>query len=62
MVERIVEAELRLLADAMGPNCAAAQALEAAQDMFAPEFYRVGRRLFVVESTVDDTVVLPRLW
>lgn len=61
-MERVLEIDLRLLAHLLGPRSVAAEALGEASGLFAPQFYRDGQRLLVVEAAVDDTVVLPRIW
>lgn len=61
-MERVLLADLRMLAELLGPHCMAAEALSAAGELTAPEVYRCGRRLIVTEAAIEDTIVIRRVW
>jgi hypothetical protein len=61
-MERILLAELRLLAEVFGPESAAGMAYELASTLDAPMVVRYGKKLIVVEMSVEDTIAIRRFW
>jgi hypothetical protein len=61
-MERILLAELRLLAEVFGPESVAGVAYELASALDAPMVVRHGKKLIVVEMAVEDTIVIRRFW
>lgn len=62
-MERVLLAELRMLADIYGANSAAGRAMVAATELDDPRMYRWGMWLLVYEAgAAEDTVVIRRFW
>lgn len=62
MAERIVLAELRLLAELLGPGSVAGEAASVASTLPCPVVQRVGSRLFVWNADAEDTLVIRPWW